>query len=119
MGQMSNRSSNRRELRFLGSFRNFARPEAVGSFRNFAHRREAVGSFRNFAHRREAVGSFRNFTQATEKVTLNASLTAHGAAPHSADQSLATSVARGHALRKKFVVFPDRAAPLGLKEKRK
>jgi hypothetical protein len=118
MGQMSNRTSNRRELRLLGSFRNFTRPEAVGSFRNFA-RPEAVGSFRNFAHRREAVGSFRNFTQATEKVTLNASLTAHGAAPHSADQSLATSVARGHALRKKFVVFPDRVAPLGLKEKRK
>jgi len=34
MGQMSNRSSNRRELRVLGSFRNFAhRQEAVGSFR--------------------------------------------------------------------------------------
>jgi hypothetical protein len=34
MGQMSNRSSNRRGLRFLGSFRNFAhRQEALGSFR--------------------------------------------------------------------------------------
>jgi hypothetical protein len=33
MGQMSNRSSNRRELRVLGSFRNFAHREAVGSFR--------------------------------------------------------------------------------------
>jgi hypothetical protein len=34
MGQMSKRSSNRRELRVLGSFRNFAhRQEAVGSFR--------------------------------------------------------------------------------------
>ena len=34
MGQMSNRSSNHRELRVLGSFRNFAHPrEAVGSFR--------------------------------------------------------------------------------------
>jgi hypothetical protein len=32
MGQMSNRSSNRRELRLLGSFRNFAQ-EVVGSFR--------------------------------------------------------------------------------------
>jgi hypothetical protein len=34
MGRMSNRSSNRRELRVLGSFRNSAhREEAVGSFR--------------------------------------------------------------------------------------
>jgi hypothetical protein len=33
MGRMSNRSSNRRELRVLGSFRNFAHREAVGSFR--------------------------------------------------------------------------------------
>jgi hypothetical protein len=33
MGQMSNRASNRRELRVLGSFRNFAHREAVGSFR--------------------------------------------------------------------------------------
>src|ERR1700733_12767798 len=106
MGQMSNRTSNRRELRFLGSFRNFVGPEAVGSFRIFTHRGKAVGSFRNFS-------------QAAEKVKLNASLAAHGAAPHSADQSLATSVARGHALRKKLVVFPDCAAPLGLKEKRK
>jgi hypothetical protein len=32
MGQMSNRSSNRLELRLLGSFRNFAQ-EAVRSFR--------------------------------------------------------------------------------------
>ena len=35
MGRMSNRSSNRRELRALGSFRISAHPqEAVGSFRN-------------------------------------------------------------------------------------
>jgi hypothetical protein len=33
MGQMSKRSSNRRELWVLGSFRNFAHREAVGSFR--------------------------------------------------------------------------------------
>jgi hypothetical protein len=47
MGQMSNRSSNRREMRILGSFRDFAhRQEVLGSFRNFAHRQEAVGSFR-------------------------------------------------------------------------
>ena len=67
MGQMSDRSSNRRELRVLGSFRNFAhRQEAVGSFRSFAHRQEAVGSFRNFAHRREAVGSFSDFGECYE-----------------------------------------------------
>jgi hypothetical protein len=33
MGQMLNRSSNRRELLFLGSFGNFAHRQAVGSFR--------------------------------------------------------------------------------------
>jgi hypothetical protein len=47
MGWMSNRSSIRRELRVLGSFRNSAhRQQAVGSFRNSAHPQEAVGSFR-------------------------------------------------------------------------
>jgi hypothetical protein len=34
MGQMSNHSSDCRELRILGSFRSFAHREAVGSFRN-------------------------------------------------------------------------------------
>jgi hypothetical protein len=48
MGRMSNRSSDRHELRVLGSFRNSAhRQEAVGSFRNSGHRQQAVGSFRN------------------------------------------------------------------------
>ena len=51
MDQMSKRSTNRRELPFLGSFRNFAhRQDPVGSFRKFLFRR--LSDFQNALARR-------------------------------------------------------------------